>query len=83
MATKHQNVRRKDHHHFHGYVGRLGRVRSQLSKSFSDTACGGRGAALVRALEYRDALLAELPPPVRIDRKSNSSTGIPGVSLLY
>ena len=83
MPTKHHNVRRKDHYHFHGYVVRLGRVRSQLSKSFSDTTCGGRRAALARALEYRDALLAELPPPVRIHRKSNNSTGIPGVGLVY
>ncbi len=83
MATRHPNVRRIDHHHFHGYVVTLWRVRSRVSKSFSDTTCGGRRAALERAVEYCDALLAELPPPVRIHRKSNTSTGIPGVSLIY
>ena len=83
MPTKHPNVRRKDHNHFHGYVVTLSRARSRLSKSFSDTTCGGRRAARARAHEYCDALLAELPPPVRIHRKTNNSTGIPGVGLVY
>lgn len=81
--TEHKNVRRVDHHYFHGYVVALRRVQSRHQKYFSDRVCGGRRAALARALEYRDALLAELPPPVRIHRRTNNSTGIPGVSLAY
>ena len=80
--TEHKNVRRVDHHHFHGHVVALGRVQSRHQKYFSDRACGGRSNALAQALEYRDALLAELPPPVRIHRRTSNSTGIPGVSLV-
>jgi hypothetical protein len=74
-----------DHHYFHGYVVTLARAGSRHSKYFSDTTYEGRRAAraLALALEYYDALLAELPPPVRIRRKSNNSTGIPGVCLVY
>ena len=81
--TEHRNVRRVGHNHFHGYVVALGRLLSRHRKYFSDGVCGGRCAALARALEYRDALLAELPPPVRIHRRNKNPTGIPGVSLVY
>ncbi len=81
--TEHENVRRVDHHHFHGYVVAIWRVQSRHQKYFSDGVCGSRRAALARALEYRDALLAELPPPVRIHRRTKNPTGIPGVSLIY
>ena len=80
--TEHKNVRRVDHHYFHGYVVSLGRVGSRHQKYFNDGAGRGPRAALARALEYRDALLAKLPPPVRIHRRTSNSTGIPGVSLV-
>ena len=80
--TEHRNVRRVDHNHFHGYVVALRRVQARHQKYFSDGVRGGRRAALAQALEYRDALLAELPPPVRIHRRTRNPTGIPGVSLV-
>ncbi len=79
--TGYKNVRRLDHNFFHGFAVTLRREYSRHAKYFSD-GDGGRTAALARALEYRDALLAELPPPVRIHRRTKSATGIPGVALV-
>lgn len=80
--TEHKNVRRVDHHYFHGYVVALGRAQSRCQKYFSDGVRGGRRGALAQALEYRDALLAELPPPIRIHRRTTNPTGISGVSFV-
>ncbi len=42
--TEHKNVRRVDHHYFHGYVVALGRAQSRCQKYFSDGARAVVGA---------------------------------------
>ncbi len=81
--TEDKNVRRVDHHYFRGYVVAIGRAQARHQKYFGDRVNGGRRAALERALEYRDGLLAELPPPIRIHRRTKNPTGIPGVALVH
>lgn len=79
QPTKYENVRRVDHHGFHGYAVALTRAGAHHAKYFNDEP-DGRRAALERAIDHRDRLQAALPAPVKIHRRSSvSSTGIIGV----
>jgi hypothetical protein len=74
-------IRRIDHHHFHGWLVSVTRRGKRLQKYFSDSP-DGRTAALRQAREFRDTLLATLPPPTRIKRTFVlNKTGIIGVTF--
>jgi hypothetical protein len=80
--TKHYLIRRIDHHHFHGWLVSVTRRGKRLQKYFSDSP-DGRRAALRQAREFRDALLATLPPPTKIfSTYVLNKTGIIGVTLV-
>jgi len=74
-------IRRIDHNYFHGWLVSVTRRGKRLQKYFSDRP-DGRRAALRRAREFRDRLLATLPPPTRIKRTYVlNKTGVIGVTL--
>jgi hypothetical protein len=83
-TVRHKNLTRIDHpkKNTHGYFVRIQWKGQRRSKFFSDRVHGDRLAALVAALEWRDATEKELGKP-RTERQVlgtiYSSTGIPGV----
>jgi hypothetical protein len=79
-ATEHL-IRRIDHNHFHGWLVYITRRGKRLQKYFSDHP-RGRHDAKRRAKQFRDRLLATLPPPTRVKtRFSLNTSGIIGVTL--
>ena len=75
-------IRRVDHNFFHGWAVAVKRRGRRRSKSFSDRPAGS-AAALRRAQDHRDALLAKLPPPVKVKTTLvTNTTGVVGVALV-
>ena len=73
-------IRRYEHHYFHGYVVATKRGSKRWVRYFSDKP-DGRAAALRRAREYRDVLLAGLPRPTKLKRICRTNlTGVIGVA---
>ena len=79
MARRRLNIRRHDHHYFHGWVVTIKRAGRRYQRYFSDG--GNRDAAFTRALRWRDRLLRTLPPLRKFRRHdSQNKTGVIGVS---
>jgi hypothetical protein len=75
-----RNVMRVDHHDFHGWYVCLKRAGQRYGRYFRDA--GGSQAALAKAIRWRNALTARLPPPRKFKRRySRNTTGVIGVSL--
>ena len=75
-----RNVRRVDHHHFHGWLVRLKRAGTRHERYFHDQ--GDRKAARARAILWRDRTAARLPPPRKFKHTySLNKTGVVGVYL--
>ena len=75
-------IGRIDHNFFHGFGVRIKRGAERWSKYFSDKPAG-RAAALRRAQEYRDRLVARLPPPTKLKRTNVANrTGVIGVVFM-
>lgn len=80
-GTSEYLIRRIDHNYFHGWLVSVTRRGKRLEKYFSDRP-GGRADALRKAREFRDRLLATVPPPTKVKRRfSLNKTGIIGVTL--
>lgn len=81
-----RNISRVDQEekHQHGYLVRVTRDGEMHQKFFSDSAHGGKRAALRAAKEHRDELLEQHPPAERgsmFDRRTSRNTsGHAGVS---
>jgi hypothetical protein len=74
------NVRRVDHHDFHGWGVCLKRAGKRRQRYFSDR--GDPLAALRRAVRWRNATAARLPPPRKFKRRYvRNTTGEIGVHL--
>lgn len=82
MRRKHEYlIQRVDHNFFLGWAVKTKRAGRRYAKYFSDKP-GGKRAALRRARGYREGLLNEMPPPVKIKRRYiRNTTGVIGVSL--
>jgi hypothetical protein len=75
-------IQRYEHHYFRGFVVATKRQGKRWVQYFSDGP-DGRAAALRRAREYRDALLASLPRPTKLKRTCRTNlTGVIGVARL-
>jgi hypothetical protein len=75
-----RNVVRVDHHDFHGWHVCLKRAGQRYGRYFRDAGSGR--AALAKAIRWRNALAARLPPPRKFKRRySLNKTGVIGVSL--
>ena len=75
-----RNVRRVDHHYFHGWHVCLKRAGKLHKGSFRDK--DDRKAALGRALTWRDQMTWRLPPPRKFKRSyALNTTGVIGVHL--
>jgi hypothetical protein len=83
-TVRHKNVTRVDHpaSRTHGYSVRIQWKGERRAKFFSDGVYGDRLAALVAAIDWRDATEKELGKP-RTERQvlgiTYSPSGIPGV----
>jgi hypothetical protein len=75
-----RNIRRVDHHYFHGFCVKVTRRGQYYQRYFRDQ--GGRAATLQKAVRFRDRLLLSLPPLRKFHMKSRvSKTGVIGVVL--
>jgi AP2 domain len=75
-------IRRYEHNYFRGWVVSTKRRGRRWTKYFSDKP-RGRAAAHRRAREYRDELLAQLPPAIKVKRTYiRNTTGEIGVALV-
>ncbi len=68
-------------HPTHGWQVRARRGGTRETKFFADARHGSADAALDAALDYRDRLLASLPPADAVPRKAWSNTGVVGLSV--
>ncbi|HYE95669.1 MAG TPA: AP2 domain-containing protein [Rubricoccaceae bacterium] len=68
-------------HPTHGWQVRIRRDGRRLSKFFADARHDGSDGALAAAIDYRDGLLKELPPPASKPRKAWSNTGVVGLAV--
>lgn len=70
-------------HNAHAWRVSLSRRGKRHVKNFTDKSCGSQGAALKKAIAYRDKLLVEHPPITRKEfcnaKRRNNKTGITGV----
>jgi hypothetical protein len=74
-----RNISRVDHHYFHGWRVCIKRQRRCYERYFKDSS--DRGAALARAIRWRDETLAHLPPLRKFQlRKKPTQSGVVGVS---
>lgn len=79
-ASRHRNVQRVDHHHFHGWLVCLKRAGKRRERYFHDR--GDRMTALAGALAWRDQMTSRLPPPRKFKRSYVlNKTGVVGVHL--
>src|ERR1700752_2989691 len=73
-------IQRQDHRSTHGYYVRVKRAHVVVGRFFGDRAFGGRSNALAAARTYRNAVVAQLPPPVLMKQRNvRNTTGIMGV----
>jgi hypothetical protein len=80
MSPTRPLVRRYEHHYFRGFVVSAKRAGKRWVRYFSDKP-DGRGAARMRAREYGETLVKQLPWPARIKRRYMlNRTGVIGVS---
>jgi hypothetical protein len=80
-VTGHSNIRRYEHHGFRGWVVSAMR-RGERHLRYIGDGPAGRAASFLKALAYRDRLLARLPPLNKIKRRYVlSKTGVVGVTL--
>ena len=80
--AKYRNISRIDHRNTHGWYARIMHNGKQQAKLFSDKKNGGRHAALLCAMAWRDRVKEEIGIPVtnkHIQGKANTNTGIVGV----
>jgi AP2 domain len=78
-----RNVRRIEHNYFRGWVVSVKRRGERQVEYVRDGAYGGPRGALREALTRRDAIEAELPPPVKVKRVfSLNNTGEVGVAFV-
>ncbi len=68
-------------HPTHGWQVRARRGGTRETKFFADARHGSPDAALDAALDFRDRLLASLPPAEAVPRKAWSNTGVVGLSV--
>ena len=83
-VAQYRNISRIDHLNTHGWYARVMHNGKQQSKLFSDLKNGGRHAALLCAMAWRDRIKEEIGIPVtnkHIQGKANTNTGIVGVRL--
>jgi hypothetical protein len=81
-----RNIRRIDSPKSHGYQVHIERNGQVITKHFSDSHYPSPAKARKAAMEYRDRLLAELPPPQAqqgFRTRAHSNTGEVGISLTY
>ncbi len=81
-----RNIRRIDSPKSHGYQVHIERNGQVYTKHFSDSHYPSPARARKAAMEYRDRLLAQLPPsqPQQGFRtRAHSNTGEVGISLTY
>jgi hypothetical protein len=79
--THPSNIRRYEHHGFRGWVVSAMRRGEQHLRYFADGP-EGFAASFLKALAYRDRLLARLPPLTKTkQRYVLSKTGVVGVTL--
>ncbi|MEN8141377.1 MAG: AP2 domain-containing protein [Thermodesulfobacteriota bacterium] len=81
-VAQYRNISRIDHNKTHGWYARVMHNGTQRSKLFSDQKNGGRGAALLCAMTWRDRIKSEMGIPVtdkHIQGKANTNTGVVGV----
>ena len=80
MPRRPRNIRRVDHHHFHGWIASLKRQGRRYERYFKDSP--DRASSLARALDWRDQMLARLPPPRKFKRSYVlNTTGVVGVTV--
>jgi hypothetical protein len=77
-----RNVKRLDGYGEHGWLVRVTRRGRRRVQYFADSRYGGQDGALRRALQRRDELEGQMPPPVKLKRRySLNKTGVVGVAL--
>ncbi len=81
-----RNIRRIDSPKSHGYQVHVERDGKVITKHFSDSRYASPAQARKAAIEYRDQVLADAPPPANkrgYRTVAQSNTGEVGISLTY
>jgi hypothetical protein len=79
--TRHSNIRRYEYHRFRGWVVSAMR-RGRFHQRYFRDGTAGRAVSFLKALAYRNRLLARLPPVIKTkQRHILSKTGVVGVTV--